>query len=483
MTRRHRNHNLRKRCDCPRRLWPKCAHSWWFNYQPKGGTSFRISLDKHAAKHLDRKADAESLAATIRTEIDAGTYGQVAPISEMTLRELADVYLDRSVAVDHPASVAECRSRLNVICGTVLPRPTGGAAPFGDWRLVDVTTDTIERHREARRAAGTGLAGTNRSLARLRAMYNWAVRTGYVEHTPFKRQGEAVVRLQREAPRSRRLDGDRDEEARLLAACAPHLRALVEAALATGCRVGELLSLTWQQVVGLTIDVTKTPPVMTWAPRSEIVMLASKTKTQRDRRIPISTRLKAIVEMRALDPNGQPFASDLFVFGNAVGEQVGSIKRAWMTALLKANGVDAEYNDKANLSPKSRAAFAEINLHFHDLRREAGSRWLEGGVPLHTVRDWLGHTSIAQTSTYLSGTQQTQHGAMTAFEARLADLEAAAKAKAAAAAAKAATKPEEPFVQQCATEVKKQHRKAVSAGGRQHRTLNKNAGERQTTIM
>jgi integrase len=58
-----------------------------------------------------------------------------------------------------------------------------------------------------------------------------------------------------------------------------------------------------------------------------------------------------------------------------------------------------------------------IDLHFHDLRREAGSRWLEGGVPLHTVRDWLGHTSIAQTSTYLASTMATAHDAMARFDA------------------------------------------------------------------
>jgi integrase len=43
-------------------------------------------------------------------------------------------------------------------------------------------------------------------------------------------------------------------------------------------------------------------------------------------------------------------------------------------------------------------------------------------VPLHTVRDWLGHTNISQTSTYLSGTQQTQHDAMKAYEAALQRL-------------------------------------------------------------
>ncbi|MEX2663810.1 MAG: tyrosine-type recombinase/integrase, partial [Vicinamibacterales bacterium] len=59
----------------------------------------------------------------------------------------------------------------------------------------------------------------------------------------------------------------------------------------------------------------------------------------------------------------------------------------------------------------------------HDLRREAGSRWLDGGVPLHTIRDWLGHTNIAQTSTYLAGTATTQHDAMTRFEAHQTALQ------------------------------------------------------------
>ena len=58
----------------------------------------------------------------------------------------------------------------------------------------------------------------------------------------------------------------------------------------------------------------------------------------------------------------------------------------------------------AVLTSASRALLTAIDLNFHDLRREAGSRWLEGGVPLHTVRDWLGHTSVAQTSVYLAGT-------------------------------------------------------------------------------
>jgi len=425
MSDRQRNHGLRKICDCPRRSWAKCPHSWHFSYK-HGETHHRFSIDKHVGQHVDRKADAEDIAADLRSQVKAGTFGQPAPVSEMTLRRLTAVYQERYVAAEHPASAAECRSRLDVICRTPLPHPMGGLMPFGDWRLADIVTDTIERYREARRAAGTGLGGTNRSLGRLRAAYNWAIRTGYVEQTPFKRHGEAVVRLSRELPRSRRLDADRDEEARLLAACGPHLRALVEAALETGMRHGELMTLQWRQVEGLKVDQT----TITWAPRAEIFLPAGKTKGRRDRRIPISARLKGILELRALDPNGQPFPPDAYVFGNTIGQKILSVKRAWMTAVLKAHGIAATYDDSANLVPESRAAFAQINLHFHDLRREAGSRWMDGGIPLATIQRWLGHRNISQTSTYLSGTPASDHDALRQYEARLASLqELATKAR------------------------------------------------------
>ena len=100
--------------------------------------------------------------------------------------------------------------------------------------------------------------------------------------------------------------------------------------------------------------------------------------------------------MRRYDPEGEELPATAYIFGNELGEQLKSVKTAWRLACKRAKLAD---------------------LHFHDLRREAGSRWLEGGVPLQTVRDWLGHTNISQTSTYLESTLQGQHEAMRRFEA------------------------------------------------------------------
>ncbi len=411
MAKRHDNKGLRKLCTHPRRQWAKCEHPWHFNYKPSdparrnshskdGG--YRFSLDKHLGRRIDSKTDAETEAERIRLAIKEGRFGQAEPRQEMTLRQLADVYLERYVGVERPATADDFRSGLRVICDTPLPRPAGGTSPFGEWRVADIVTDTIERYREARRGSGTGTGGTNRSLSRLRALYNWAVRVGYVDRTPFKRGTETVVRLSREIARSRRLNADVAEESRLLAACDSHLRAIVEAALETGMRLGEILGLRWQQVEGLQMDGT----TVRWASRPEIALLAANTKTKRDRRIPISTRLRGILELRRFDPAGQPHARDAFIFGNALGQRVQSTKRAWMSAVLRANGHTPRYTLTMNLTPELRATLQTINLHFHDLRREAGSRWMDAGVPIATIQRWLGHTNVSQTSTYLAARQR-----------------------------------------------------------------------------
>src|SRR5947199_4954945 len=82
---------------------------------------------------------------------------------------------------------------------------------------------------------------------------------------------------------------------------------------------------------------------------------------------------------------------DHYVFGNEAGGRIKNVKTAWETAVLKAHGTKPE-RTRGKLSTACRAKLAEIDLNFHDLRHEAGSRKLEAGWPLHAVSAWLGHT-------------------------------------------------------------------------------------------
>ena len=84
-----------------------------------------------------------------------------------------------------------------------------------------------------------------------------------------------------------------------------------------------------------------------------------------ERFIPISQRLGALLEMRRHGPDGAMFGPDDYVFGNAIGARVGSVNTSWQATCGRA-GIE--------------------DLNFHDLRREAGSRLLEGGMPEHYVQ-------------------------------------------------------------------------------------------------
>jgi hypothetical protein len=100
--------------------------------------------------------------------------------------------------------------------------------------------------------------------------------------------------------------------------------------------------------------------------------------------------------------------ADLYVFGNEVGGRIKNVKTAWETAVLRAHGVKPE-RTRGKLSAENRAKLAEIDLNFHDLRHEAGSRKLETGWPLHAVSAWLGHTKLETTAKYLNVTAQYLH--------------------------------------------------------------------------
>ena len=183
------------------------------------------------------------------------------------------------------------------------------------------------------------------------------------------RGGVTLVTLDHraEAERTRRLQpGERD---RLLQHANPHLQALITAALSTGCRRGELLSLQWSQIRRDEHGAAR------W-----IELPASKTKTHEPRGIPVSSDLRAVLEMRRTDPKGEEFSPDAYVFGNAMGERRVTIKTAWRNTCRRAGIHD---------------------LHFHDLRREFACRLLESSADLHDVRDFLGHANITTTSRYL----------------------------------------------------------------------------------
>ena len=166
-------------------------------------------------------------------------------------------------------------------------------------------------------------------------------------------------------------------------------------------RKGEILNLQWRDVS---------------LARSEITVRAEHAKDRELRRFPISPRLRAVLELIRLDPKERPHPPEYHVFGNLVGEKVGDFKKGWQTAVLRAHGHEPVWEKPTHkLAPASQAEYHRIDLHFHDLRHEAGSRLLQRGMPLHGVQLMLGHADAKTTSVYLNASLQELHTWMARF--------------------------------------------------------------------
>jgi integrase len=384
---RQRNDGLRKICGCRRRQWPKCPHGWHLNFTHKG-KDWRFSLDRELGRHVESKTEARAEADRLRATIRAGEFRQAKEVSRppadggITLRDFGRVYVERMCKISGKATWKNDEGMLNQLATYTAP---GTNVPLGEKALGALTEDDVEAFFADLRRQGRASSTRNKYVQLCRAMFRWAVKKGYITRNPIAES--ETIRHEKMARRNRRLATD--EEQNLLRHAPPHLQRLIIAAVETACRRGELLNLRWSDV-----DLANR-----W-----ITIRAETSKTRTEREIPISARLGAALEMARTDADGQPFGLQAYVFGDKTGRKISDVKRAWQTAVLKAHGREPQWK-KSSLDAVSRDQLQAINLHFHDLRHEAGSRFIEGGMPIHHVQEMLGHSSLEQTSTYLNVTK------------------------------------------------------------------------------
>jgi integrase len=85
------------------------------------------------------------------------------------------------------------------------------------------------------------------------------------------------------------------------------------------------------------------------------------------------------------------------------GAFVGDFNRLWRAIKLIAHGVRPEYVKRGwYLTASCKAKLKELDLHWHDLRRECASRWLEDGLDVREIQLLLGHAKLEITQRYLN---------------------------------------------------------------------------------
>lgn len=254
---------------------------------------------------------------------------------------------------------------------------------FGPIPLRNFKSMMLEKYQTEILHDGKKPATANRLMATLAHMFTKAVEWEMVEDEVLKR----IRKVKALPENNRRLRFlSKEECAALIESCDVHLKPIVITALNTGMRKGEILGLKWENV----------------ALKNGIIMLGQdQTKNSERKEIPINDTLRAALSglSRRLD------VSWVF-YDPKTGNRHGDIKHSFGRACRRAEIQD---------------------FRFHDLRHTFASHLVMAGVDLFTVKELLGHKTLAMTLRYAHLAPGHKANAVRALDSALSDGSTVAK--------------------------------------------------------
>ena len=303
---------------------------WYIRVIHDGKTIIRGSFSTTAA--------AQIALATLRRDLERGDLG-LAKKCRTPLRQFAE---DRYIpwARLHKRTWETDRLTLQA---NILPK-------LGSLTLSEISRTRVERYLSDRLAA-VKPASANREAALLRRMMGLAVEWNLIDENPIRR----LNLFPESPPRCPILSSE--DEFRILKACQPWLLRIVQAALLTGARQGELLALKWRH-----IDFDNG------------LMVIEDSKTGHPRSVPLHPHLAELLRAVRGLPEGFVFVLD----GKPVQVKHHSCSQAF----------------------RRLVRHLKLPLRFHDLRHIAASRMLSGGAGVLQIADILGHKTLAMTRRY-----------------------------------------------------------------------------------
>jgi integrase len=296
-------------------------------------------------KSFLNRRDAEKWARLTEADIERGTFEPKPPTTAKShghLENMADLLIRfaEEVADQH-------RSPTTLVNLETLKRT------IGDIALNELNAQVIARWRDQRLKTVQG-ASVVRELNTLSAVLNHARKEWcYAIVNPVA----DIKRPSSGKRRERRLNGG--DESRLLGVLAPHYARVVQFALETAMRRGEILSLVWRNVdtVGR-------------------VALLPMTKNGEARRVPLSGKALEVLNKQR---EAQAAEKVREIDGRVFPVHHIALDKAWRAACTRG---------------------AIEGLHFHDLRHEAVSRLFERGLNVMEVAAISGHKTLAMLHRY-----------------------------------------------------------------------------------
>lgn len=234
---------------------------------------------------------------------------------------------------------------------------------LGDKPLVEIAPFDLERLKKVMLDAGKSPKTTHYCLAVVRQVFNFAKRNGLFHGD------NPVSFVKKPTADNRRLRFLTHEEAdRLLTALAersPDVHSMALLSLHCGLRAGEIFSLTWQDV-----DLGRG------------VLSLRDTKSGKCRAAIMTDAVKDMLSARqaGMPPSG-------FVFPSRTGERIMEMSNTFQ---LVADG----------LGLNNGVTDRRQKVVFHTLRHTFASWLVEQGVDLYTVKELMGHSTLAMTERY-----------------------------------------------------------------------------------
>ena len=242
-------------------------------------------------------------------------------------------------------------------------------AAFGKLPLDAVTSSSVEKFKLMRYEA-ISPGGTNRDLAALRFMLNFAMRLGYIVRNPV-----AGVRFLPEGPGSMRIISH-EEQQKYLAVASLLLRDVATIMLETGMRPEEVFTIQNEDVHVL---------------KRYLFVPSGKTRFAR-RNVPLTDATVEILRRRLSKARG----SFIFPHRRNPNRPLTTIHKAHLDAL--------------------RTSKIKPPFRLYDLRHTFGSRSAMAGVDLSTLKELMGHSNISTTMRYVHPTPEHKQEAVRKLE-------------------------------------------------------------------
>lgn len=235
---------------------------------------------------------------------------------------------------------------------------------IGDKNITEFTPIELEDYK-SKRANKVEKATINKEIRSIKAIFNYAVNMELIQRNPFAK----VKQIKTD-------DGEilsmSNLEVSMLFKVIPegYFRNLVKFALLTGCRLSEIIYIQWND-----IDFTR-----------ELIYVRNKaqfkTKTGKNREIPINDCLRALLSLiRAC--NSEVLKVEDYIFCKKNGDPYNKnfISRKFKSFVMKS-GIDNKF-------------------HFHCLRHTLLTNLANFGTPINSLKKLAGHSNIKTTELYL----------------------------------------------------------------------------------